>query len=232
MEQMDKQRAKDIIACRCAQELKDGYVVNLGIGIPTQCARFFPEGIDITLHAELGLVGQGPSPTPEEADPLHLVDASGAPASVIPGGVIVDSATNFGLIRGGHVDACVLGALEADAEGSFGNWLIPGKKMTGMGGAMDLVNGAKTVILAMIHTQGGKPKIVEKCSLPLTGYRVVNMIVTELAVMVVTPQGLELREYNPELGDKDAAVAQIQAATGAKLHISPALCPMILPENR
>jgi acetate CoA/acetoacetate CoA-transferase beta subunit len=229
---MDKQRAKDIIACRCAQELKDGYVVNLGIGIPTQCARFFPEGIDITLHAELGLVGQGPAPTPEEADPMHLVDASGAPASVIPGGVIVDSATNFGLIRGGHVDACVLGALEADAEGSFGNWLIPGKKMTGMGGAMDLVNGAKTVILAMIHTQGGKPKIVEKCSLPLTGYRVVHMIVTELAVMVVTPQGLELREYNPELGDKDAAVAQIQAATGAKLHISPELCPMILPENR
>jgi acetate CoA/acetoacetate CoA-transferase beta subunit len=229
---MDKQRAKDIIACRCAQELKDGYVVNLGIGIPTQCARFFPEGIDITLHAELGLVGQGPSPSPEEADPMHLVDASGAPASVIPGGVIVDSATNFGLIRGGHVDACVLGALEADAEGSFGNWLIPGKKMTGMGGAMDLVNGAKTVILAMIHTQGGKPKIVEKCSLPLTGYRVVNMIVTEMAVMVVTPQGLELREYNPELGDRDTAVAQIQAATAAKLHISPELRPMILPETR
>jgi acetate CoA/acetoacetate CoA-transferase beta subunit len=229
---MDKQRAKDIIACRCAQELKDGYVVNLGIGIPTQCARFFPEGIDITLHAELGLVGQGPSPSPEEADPMHLVDASGAPASVIPGGVIVDSATNFGLIRGGHVDACVLGALEADAEGSFGNWLIPGKKMTGMGGAMDLVNGAKTVILAMIHTQGGKPKIVEKCSLPLTGYRVVNMIVTELAVMVVTPQGLELREYNPELGDRDTAVAQIQAATAAKLHISPELRPMVLPETR
>jgi acetate CoA/acetoacetate CoA-transferase beta subunit len=229
---MDKQRAKDIIACRCAQELKDGYVVNLGIGIPTQCARFFPEGIDITLHAELGLVGQGPSPSPEEADPMHLVDASGAPASVIPGGVIVDSATNFGLIRGGHVDACVLGALEADAEGSFGNWLIPGKKMTGMGGAMDLVNGAKTVILAMIHTQGGKPKIVEKCSLPLTGYRVVHMIVTELAVMVVTPQGLELTEYNPELGDRDTAVAQIQAATAAKLHISPELRPMILPETR
>jgi acetate CoA/acetoacetate CoA-transferase beta subunit len=163
---------------------------------------------------------------------MHLVDASGKPASVIPGGVIVDSATNFGLIRGGHVDACVLGALEADAEGSFGNWLIPGKKMTGMGGAMDLVNGAKTVILAMIHTQGGKPKIVEKCTLPLTGYRVVNMIVTELAVLVVTPQGLELTEYNPELGDKDAAVAQIQAATAAKLRISPALRPMILPETR
>lgn len=227
---MDKQRAKDIIANRCAQELKYGYVVNLGIGIPTQCARYFPEGVDITLHAELGLVGQGHAPSPEEADPLHIVDASGAPATIIPGGVIVDSATNFGLIRGGHVDACVLGALEADSEGSFGNWLIPGKKMTGMGGAMDLVNGAKTVILAMIHTQGGKPKIVEKCSLPLTGYKVVDMIVTELAVMVVTPEGLMLTEYNPELGDRDTAVAQIQAQTGAKLIISPELRPMVLPE--
>ena len=227
---MDKQRAKDIIANRCAQELKDGYVVNLGIGIPTQCARYFPEGVDITLHAELGLVGQGHAPSPEEADPLHIVDASGSPATIIPGGVIVDSATNFGLIRGGHVDACVLGALEADSEGSFGNWLIPGKKMTGMGGAMDLVNGAKTVILAMIHTQGGKPKIVEKCSLPLTGYKVVDMIVTELAVMVVTPEGLMLTEYNPELGDRDTAVAQIQSQTAAKLIISPELRPMVLPE--
>ena len=227
---MDKQRAKDIIACRCAQELKDGYVVNLGIGIPTQCARYFPEGIDITLHAELGLVGQGPAPTAENADPMHLVDASGNPASYNPGAVIVDSATNFGLIRGGHVDACVLGALEADAEGSFGNWLIPGKKMTGMGGAMDLVNGAKTVILAMIHTQGGTPKIVEKCSLPLTGYRVVNMIVTELAVMVVTPEGLMLTEYNPELGDAQTAAAEIQRNTAATLILSPKLRPMRLPD--
>lgn len=227
---MDKQRAKDIIANRCAQELKDGYVVNLGIGIPTQCARYFPEGVDITLHAELGLVGQGHAPTPEEADPMHIVDASGNPATIIPGGVIVDSATNFGLIRGGHVDACVLGALEADSEGSFGNWLIPGKKMTGMGGAMDLVNGAKTVILAMIHSQNGKPKIVEKCTLPLTGYRVVDMIVTELAVMMVTPEGLMLTEYNPELGERDAAVAEIQNQTAAKLLISPNLCPMVLPE--
>lgn len=226
---MDKERAKDIIASRCARELRDGYVVNLGIGIPTRCARFFPEGVDITLHAELGLVGQGPAPTPEQADPIHLVDASGNPATVVPGGVIVDSATNFGLIRGGHVDACVLGALEADAEGSFGNWLIPGKKMTGMGGAMDLVNGAKTVILAMTHTQGGNPKIVEKCTLPLTGYHVVNMIVTELAVMAVTSEGLTLTEYNPELGDQDTAVAAIQNATGARLRISPALKPMPLP---
>jgi acetate CoA/acetoacetate CoA-transferase beta subunit len=227
---MDKQRAKDIIAHRCAQELKDGYVVNLGIGIPTQCARYFPKGVDIILHAELGLVGQGAAPTPEEADPMHLVDASGAPASVIPGGVIVDSATNFGLIRGGHVDACVLGALEADSEGSFGNWLIPGKKMTGMGGAMDLVNGAKTVILAMTHTQGDSPKIVEKCTLPLTGYRVVNRIVTELCVLDVTETGLLLREYNPELGDPAEATAYIQARTGAPLQVAPDLGPMALPD--
>lgn len=227
---MDKQRAKDIIANRCAQELHDGYVVNLGIGIPTQCARYFPEGVDITLHAELGLVGQGPAPTPETADPMHLVDASGKPASCIPGACIVDSATNFGLIRGGHVDACVLGALEADSQGSFGNWLIPGKKITGMGGAMDLVNGAKTVILAMTHAQNGKPKIVEKFTLPLTGYRVVDMIVTELAVMKVTPTGLVLTEYNPELGDRDTAVAEIQRLTDAHLTISPELQPMVLPE--
>ena len=227
---MDKERAKDIIAHRCARELKDGYVVNLGIGIPTRCARFFPKGVDIILHAELGLVGQGPAPSPEEADPLHVVDASGNPASIIPGGVIVDSATNFGLIRGGHVDACVLGALEVDAEGSFGNWLIPGKKMTGMGGAMDLVNGAKTVILAMIHSQDGTPKIVKKCTLPLTGYRVVDLIVTEKAVIRVTPQGLMLMEYNPELGERGQALADIRASTGAELLLSPELKPMPLPE--
>jgi acetate CoA/acetoacetate CoA-transferase beta subunit len=163
---------------------------------------------------------------------MHLVDASGNPATVIPGGVIVDSATNFGLIRGGHVDACVLGALEADAEGSFGNWLIPGKKMTGMGGAMDLVNGAKTVILAMTHCQGDAPKIVEKCTLPLTGYRVVNLIVTERAVLEVTPQGLLLTEYNPELGDQAAAVEAIQNTTGAKLLVSENLKPMPLPPTK
>ena len=164
------------------------------------------------------------------ADPLHVVDASGNPATIIPGGAIVDSATNFGLIRGGHVDACVLGALEADAEGSFGNWLIPGKKLTGMGGAMDLVNGSKTVILAMIHTQGDKPKIVEKCTLPLTGYKVVDMIVTELCVLKVTPEGLELAEYNPELGDRDIAIRIIQEKTAAKLHIASDLKPMRLPD--
>lgn len=227
---MDKQRAKDIIACRCAQELKDGYVVNLGIGIPTQCARYFPKNVDITLHAELGLIGQGPAPKKGQADPIHIVDASGNAATIISGGAIVDSATNFGLIRGGHVDACVLGALEADAEGSFGNWVIPGRKLTGMGGAMDLVNGAKHVILAMVHTQGDKPKIVEKCTLPLTGYRVVEKIVTELCVLKITPQGLLLMEYNPELGDKESAVQYIRARTAAKITVAENLRLMKLPE--
>ena len=195
---MDKQRAKDIIACRCAQELKDGYVVNLGIGIPTQCARYFPEGMDITLHAELGLIGQGPAPTAEQADPLHVVDASGNPATIIPGGAIVDSATNFGRIRGGHVDACVLGALEADAEGSFGNWLIPGKKLTGMGGAMDLCAGVKKIIVATDHCEkNGQSKILKKCTLPLTGYQCVTDIVTERCYFEVTPEGLVLREVAP-----------------------------------
>ena len=226
---MDKARAKAIIACRCAKELKDGDVVNLGIGIPTLCAGYFPENMEITLHAELGIVGQGPTPSEEEADPRHLVDASGKPATVAPGGCIVDSATNFGLIRGGHVDACILGALEADQEGSFGNWLIPGKKMTGMGGAMDLVTGAKTVILAMIHTEKGTPKILTKCTLPLTGYRVVDKIVTELCVLEVTEKGLLLTEYNPELGERDAAVFYIQQNTGAKLTVSEHLKPMVLP---
>lgn len=226
---MDRVRAKDIIANRCAQEIKDGYVVNLGVGIPTRCILYFPKDRRITLQADPGIVGQGPAPKKEDANPLYTIDASGFPAAVAPGGAIVDAAMNFGLIRGGHIDACVLGALEADSEGSFGNWVIPGQKLAGMGGAMDLVHGAKTVILAMLHCQDGVPKIVEKCTLPLTGYRVVNMIVTEKAVMTVTRQGLLLTEYNPELGDRETAIADIQKNTGAKLWLSPHLKPMPLP---
>lgn len=226
---MDKTRKKAIIACRCALELQDGDVVNLGIGTPTLCAGFFPEGKEIILHGELGLIGQGPTPTREEADPWHMVDASGAPATILPGGAIVDSATNFGLIRGGHVDACILGALEADETGSFASWIIPGKKVTGMGGAMDLVTGAKKVILAMTHTEGGKSKILKQCTLPLTGYRVVDKIVTELAVLEVTEQGLVLTEYNPELGTEGEAVTHILSVTEADLTVSPHLCPMQLP---
>lgn len=226
---MDRIRMKNIIANRCAQEIKDGYVVNLGVGIPTRCIMFFPKDAHITLQADPGIIGQGPAPKREDANPLYTIDASGFPASVAPGGAIIDAAMNFGLIRGGHIDACVLGALEADAEGSFGNWVIPGQKLAGMGGAMDLVHGAKLVILAMTHCQDGIPKILSKCTLPLTGYRVANMIVTEKAVMNVTRQGLVLTEYNPELGDRDTAVQDIQANTGAKLWISPHLKPMPLP---
>lgn len=226
---MAREHAKDVIAYRCAQELKNGYLVTLGIGIPASCIRFFPKDADITLLADIGLVGQGPAPTPEEADPMHYVDANGRPTAVHAGSAIVDIATNFGLIRGGHVDACVLGALEADSEGSFSNWLIPGKKTIGMGGAMDLVSGAKRVILAMLHEQGGVPKIVRKCILPRTGYRVVDLIVTEMAVMSVTPRGLMLMEYNPELGGRELAIMDIQATTEPKLIISPDLKPMPLP---
>ena len=218
---MDKQRAKDIIACRCAQELKDGYVVNLGIGIPTQCARYFPEGVDITLHAELGLIGQGPAPTPEQADPLHVVDASGNPATIIPGGAIVDAATNFGLIRGGHVDVTVLGSLQVDEKGNIANYKIPGKMLPGMGGAMDLVVGARKVIVAMEHTNKGKHKILKECTLPLTAKSQVNLIVTEMGVMKVTPEGLALVEYNPEY-----TIEEIQAATEAELIIADDLKEM------
>ena len=218
---MDKQRAKDIIACRCAQELKDGYVVNLGIGIPTQCARYFPEGVDITLHAELGLIGPGPAPTPEQADPLHVVDASGNPATIIPGGAIVDSATNFGLIRGGHVDVTVLGSLQVDEKGNIANYKIPGKMLPGMGGAMDLVVGARKVIVAMEHTNKGKHKILKECTLPLTAKGQVNLIVTEMGVMKVTPEGLALVEYNPEY-----TIEEIQAATEAELIIADDLKEM------
>ena len=218
---MEKSEIKGFIAKRVAQELKDGDVVNLGIGIPTQCARYFPEGVDITLHAELGLIGQGPAPTPEQADPLHVVDASGNPATIIPGGAIVDSATNFGLIRGGHVDAVVLGGLEVDQEGGLANWIIPGKRMPGMGGAMDLLVGAKKVIVAMEHTAKGNPKILKKCKLPYTAVKCITKIITEMGVMLVTPEGLLLTEYNPEF-----TVEQIQEATEATLIISPELKPM------
>ena len=219
---------KNFIAARVAKELKDGDVVNLGIGLPTLVPNHLPEGVDLTLQSENGFVGLVPLEEGKESP--HVVNAGGVMAGIADDGAFFSSADSFAIIRGGHVDACVLGALEADAEGSFGNWLIPGKKLTGMGGAMDLVNGSKTVILAMIHTQGDKPKIVEKCTLPLTGYKVVDMIVTELCVLKVTPEGLELAEYNPELGDRDTAVWIIQEKTAAKLHISPDLKPMRLPD--
>lgn len=215
---MDKNQIKATIAARVAKELKDGDVVNLGIGIPTLVPNYLPEGVKLTLHAELGCVGAGPKP--EVADP-YVVDAGGAPSSCAEGGSFIDSATSFCIIRGGHVDATILGCLECDEEGNMSNWIIPGKKCPGMGGAMDLVVGAKKVIVAMEHTAKGAHKILKKCKLPLTAQKVVSMIITEMGVIDVTPNGLVLKEINPEF-----TVEQVQEATEATLTISPDLKPM------
>lgn len=216
--------AKEIIAARAAKELKNGDVVNLGIGLPTMIPNYLPEDVQVTIHAELGIVGAGTRPSDDEAHyaPYHVTDAGGSPSSAIAGGAFIDSASNFGLIRGGHVDACILGALEVDQEGNLANWIIPGKKMPGMGGAMDLCVGAKRCIVAMEHTAKGKPKILEKCTLPYTAVRCVDTIITEMGVMQVTPEGLLLTEIHP-----DYTVADVQNATQARLIVSPDLKEML-----
>ena len=217
---MDKSQIKAFIAARVAKELKDGDVVNLGIGLPTMVPQFLPEGVHVTLHAENGIIGAG-LVTDENRDPIHVVDAGGQPAAASARGCFIDSATSFGLIRGGHVDATILGGLEVDEEGSLSNWIIPGKKMPGMGGAMDLLVGAKNVIVAMEHTAKGNPKILKKCRLPYTAVHCVTKIITEMCVIECTKDGLLLTEYNPEFTLED-----IQAATEATLIISPDLKPM------
>ncbi len=208
--------AKVVIAKRVAQELHDGDVVNLGIGLPTLVANYIPEDVDITFQSENGFLGLGPSPEPDKVD-MELVNAGGQPVTIVSGGCYFDSCTSFGIIRGGHVDATVLGALQVDEKGNLANWKIPGKMVPGMGGAMDLVVGAKQVIVAMQHTQKGAHKILAECTLPLTAKEQVNLIITELAVIEVTKEGLVLRELGPE-----ATVEEVQEATGAKL---------IIPEN-
>ena len=218
---MDKAQIKGFIAARVAKELKDGDVVNLGIGIPTMVPGFLPEGVRVTLHAENGIIGAGVV-TDENRDAIHVVDAGGQPAAASAMGCFIDSATSFGLVRGGHVDATILGGLEVDEEGSLSNWIIPGKKMPGMGGAMDLLVGAKHVIVAMEHTAKGNPKILKKCRLPYTAVHCVTKIITEMCVIECTDKGLVLAEYNPEF-----TVEQIQAATEATLIISPELKPMV-----
>ena len=197
--------------------------MNLGIGLPTMIPQFLPPDVEVAIHAELGIVGAGGRPDEEHENyaPYHVTDAGGAPASVAPDGSYADSATNFALIRGGHVDACILGALEVDEEGSLANWIIPGKKMPGMGGAMDLCVGAKKCIVAMEHTAKGRPKILKKCTLPYTAVKCVDMIITEMGVIQVTPDGLELAEINPAY-----TVEDVQKATEAELKISPTLKPM------
>jgi len=209
--------AKVVIAKRVADFLKDGDVVNLGIGLPTMVANYIPEGIDVTFQSENGFLGLGPAPEAGKED-WELVNAGGMPSSILPGGMFFDSATSFGIIRGGHVDATVLGAMEVDQNGNLANWKIPGKMVPGMGGAMDLVVGANNVIVAMVHTQKGKAKILKHCTLPLTAKEQVNLIVTEMAVIRVTKEGLVLEELGPE-----TTVEEVIAATEADLIVSPNL---------
>lgn len=212
---------KEIIAARVAKELKDGDVVNLGIGLPTMVANFIPEGVDITLQSENGFLGLGPAPEKGKEE-IDLVNAGAQYVTVKPGAMFFDSATSFGIIRGGHVDATILGSLQVDEKGNLANWIVPGKMVPGMGGAMDLVVGAKKVIIAMQHTNKGAHKILNECTLPYTAVGVVDMIVTEMGVMEVTPEGLLLTELH-----SDYTVEQIQEATECKLIISPDLKPML-----
>lgn len=211
---------KEIIAARVAKELKDGDVVNLGIGLPTMVANFLPEGVDIVLQSENGIMGMGMAAEKGKED-ADVINAGAQYVTVNPGAMFFDSATSFGIIRGGHVDATILGALEVDKHGNLSNWIVPGKMVPGMGGAMDLVVGAKKVIVAMQHTQKGAYKILDECRLPYTAVGVVDMIVTEMGVMEVTKEGIVLTELNP-----DYTVEQVQEATEANLIISPDLREM------
>jgi len=210
---MDKQETKNFIAKRVARELHDGDLVNLGIGLPTLVGNFLPKDVSINLQSENGLIGLGPAPTEDQYD-KDITNAGGQVVTLVDGGMYFDSALSFSIIRGGHVDVTVLGCLQVDQTGSLASWIIPGKMVPGMGGAMDLVTGAKKVIIATTHTNRGLPKILKECTLPLTAKNQVNMIITEMGVMEIKDDGLHLLEYNPEY-----TLEQVIDATDATLII-------------
>jgi acetate CoA/acetoacetate CoA-transferase beta subunit len=219
---MDKNQIREVIARRAAHELHDGDVVNLGIGLPTLVTNYVPAHVQVILQSENALIGMGPTPEAGSENP-ELINAGGGHITALPGASSFDSATSFGIIRGGHVNVSILGALQVDEQGNLANWMIPGKKTPGMGGAMDLLVGAQRVILTMEHTSGDTKKILKKCTLPLTAAGQVNMIITEMGVMEITPEGIVLKEIHPEF-----TVEQVQAATEAELIIAKDLKKMIV----